>query len=139
VRYAYWIGLSLIGYVGGVAGYAATLAIVWKQSIGGDLEAVLFWGGLAYVLIAIPLFVFTFWAIDRVRSRRRGMRRRPPALLYPAAAALEGPGATYFIMRVWGGGASSLLEPEAIPFHTLFAVAGIIWGTGWWMLIARKR
>ncbi|MBD3109259.1 hypothetical protein IEO70_12970 [Bacillus sp. AGMB 02131] len=49
--------IAFLSYIGGFAAYNLVLHVVWEQSLGGEWDTVLFWGGLAFTLFAVPIYI----------------------------------------------------------------------------------
>ncbi|MDN4607205.1 hypothetical protein [Sporosarcina highlanderae] len=53
-----YVVTSLLSFIGGFFAYILALKIVWDQSMsGGDMKAVLLWVGIAFFLIATPIYL----------------------------------------------------------------------------------
>jgi len=133
-------GFALLAFVAGGATYLVTLGLVWGERISrGDLVAVLYWFGLAYALVALPVFVTSFLLVHLLR-RLLQLRGRGPALwVFPLVGLLGGWAPTYALVRTWGGGLRTLLEPEALLFYSFFGGAGLCFGLSWWLVFGRER
>ena len=134
------VGLALLAFAVGAATYLATLGLVWGERISrGDLEAILFWGGLAYGLVALPVFLASFLLVHLLR--RAVLRARQPVAPWfmPLFGALLGWAPTYALVRTWGGGLADLLEPEVLLFYSFFGGSGLCFGLGWWWLFSRRK
>ncbi len=132
-------GVALLAFLVGVAAYLATLAIVWGQSIGGELKAILFWGGLAHGLVGLPILLIFFSALGWGWKHFRKGAIGAPLWLFLLAGGLLGLAPVYAILRVWGGGWASLATAEGLLFYSFFGPAGICFGLGWWWLFGRAR
>lgn len=137
MRYLGLLGVAVVAYLAGTGAYLAVLALIWGESIGRELEAVLFWGGLGYLVAALPLTLILLIGVALARKFVFRSRGRIPAWLLPLAGAVLGLAPTYLIVRIWGGGLSGLLTPEAALFYSFFGVSGLCFGAGWWWLFGR--
>ena len=91
----------------GVWAYLAALDLIWGQTVGSDLDAVLFWSALAF-LVAVPTaYIPTLFGLRRLLGGYR------PVIVFPIATALLGVLPTALIVFVWGGGFGSLVLPKA--------------------------
>jgi hypothetical protein len=145
MRYLNFLALSLLAFMLGFAMYVVTLAVVWRQTLGsGGVRAVMVWGALAYLLIALPLYVSSFRLVHWVWSQ--WARAPHPWVLFPLTAlpiSILSVGA----MLVWlGGGERSssgfmrvLMLPEAQLLYVFFGTTGVVMGVSWWALFARPR
>ncbi len=57
----------------------------------------------------------------------------------PVFGALLGWAPTYALVRTWGGGLATLMEPEAVLFYSFYGGAGLCFGLGWWWLFGRRK
>jgi len=139
VRYLALFGVAAAAYLAGAGAYLLTLWLIWRQSVAGDLKAILFWGGLAYVLVALPLYLIFFTVLHLIRKYVFHAVGRAPGWSYPLAGGLLGVAPTYAIVRTFSGGVRQLLTPEAALFLSFFGVSGVCFGLGWWWLFGRPR
>jgi hypothetical protein len=134
------VGLALLAFAVGVATYLATLGLVWGERISrGDLEAMLFWGGLAYGLVVLPVFLTSFLLLHLARRVLPGARQPVAPWFMPLFGALLGWAPTYALVRTWGGGLGTLAEPEALLFYSFFGGSGLGFGLGWWLLSGPRK
>ncbi len=120
-----YIILIPLAWLAGVAAYNGMLAVLWGQTVGMDLAAVLFWSLLAF-LMTVPLIYLPILTL--VKAVLGGYR---PLLAFPTVAALVGIFPTAMIVFWWGGGTPGMLAPEAMVFYFSFAVIGIVLGIGY--------
>lgn len=109
----------LVSFIGGFLAYSLTLKIVWGESLGGDMDAVLFFGGMAFFLIAVPIYFGIIYFIDTLIKKFK-------AFLYPIGCIL-----VFFIptlMITLFFGSTNLLSGEAMLFHSFFLTSGLIFG-----------
>lgn len=111
---SYWIGLLM---------YNNALWLIWKQSMGGDTYALVFWTSFAY--IPIGLIYLLICAIIKDKMRKPILRN----LLYPICCALVFMIPTTLIIVLNGGG--SFFSPEAQLFNILFVSTGVSFGLGY--------
>ncbi|MEE9539291.1 MAG: hypothetical protein V3W10_08150 [candidate division NC10 bacterium] len=140
------VGITVLGYLAGFGAYVGVLRAVWHERItGGDAEAVIFWGGLAYLLVAIPLYLLAFWMIKLARPFVFGFRRLFLLFIFPATAVLVTILPTGFALCAGLFGVSLLAlpnamfecvfaYPEAIPFYAFFGASGLCFSLGWFFL-----
>ncbi|MED0681430.1 hypothetical protein [Aneurinibacillus thermoaerophilus] len=128
--------ISIISFFVGILTYYVMLSIIWNQPIH-DLIPVLLWGGGSYIIIVFPLYLLTFSLIQK---------KFQPAIsqtvwIYPLAAALLCIIPTSLIFWMFGNVWSfkSMFSSEAILFDSFFAVSGIVFGFGWWMICGRTK
>ena len=121
---ARYLILIPLAWLSGVGAYLSALAIIWGQSIGGDLAAVLFWSFFAF-LVAFPVAYLPILIVIR-----RFLGGYQPVLVFPMVAALIGVVPTAIIVMRFGGGIRGLFSPEASLFLIAFAVMGIVVGFG---------
>jgi hypothetical protein len=139
MRYLWLVGVAAASYLAGACAYLLTLWILWRQSVGGDLKAILFWGGLAYVLVALPLYLVFFMVVQLLRRHVFHAIRRAPGWMFPLAGGLLGVAPTYAILRSFSGGWRQLFTAEAALFLSFFGVSGLCFGIGWWWVLVRPR
>lgn len=120
-----FVFVPILSFIGGLFSYVMTLKIVWDESIsGGDKIAVLFWGGIAFFAIAVPIYFGVIYFIDR---QFVGFK----VLLYPIACALAFFIPTSVITMVFGG--LNPFSPEAMLFNSFFISSGLIFGLSIWI------
>lgn len=94
------------------------------ETLGGDRYAVMFWSGLAYLLILGPLFALICILVkSKLKHPALGL------LFYPLFCSLSFIVPTAFIFLFNGGG--SLLSAEAQLFYSFFAASGLTFGLGY--------
>ncbi|MDW0117216.1 hypothetical protein QTL97_09725 [Sporosarcina thermotolerans] len=114
----------LLSFIGGFFAYILTLKIVWEQSLsGGDMKAVLLWGGIAFFLLATPIYLGITYFIDKKCKKIKG-------LLYPAGCILVFFIPTLFVTLSFGS--MNPFSPEAMLFHSFFLTSGLIFGLCSW-------
>jgi hypothetical protein len=146
MRYFVKVVVAVLAYFVGLGAYVGVLRAVWHEKItGGEAEAVIFWGGLAYLLVAIPLYLLAFWMIKRARPFVFGFRRLFLLFIFPATAVLVTILPTGFALCAGFFGISLLAlpnamfecafaYPEAIPFYAFFGASGLCFSLGWFFL-----
>lgn len=113
-----------LAYITGVGVYVSALWIIWGQSVGADMPAVLFWSLLAFLVA----FLFVYLPIlTAIRIMLGGYR---PVLVFAVAASLIGVVPTAIILFSWGGGIRDLFSAEASLFLIMFVCVGIVIGIG---------
>lgn len=119
--------IAFLSYLGGIAAYNLALFVIWDEIIGsGDLVAVLFWGGMVFGLLAVPIYLGIIHLIDK---KYKGNKM----WLYPIGCMLIFFVPTLFIMMMFGGiNLTSLFGPEAMLFHVFFLTSGFIFGLCSW-------
>lgn len=121
IRYVILVPLA---WAVGVATYLAGLYMIWGQTVGGDLAAVMIWSLLA-VTIAFPTAY-----VPVLSGLRRLLGGYRPLFAFPLAGALVGILPTAWILFTWGGGFRALVSPEAGLFFLLFGALGLVLGVG---------
>ncbi|MEE8326593.1 MAG: hypothetical protein V3R58_06100 [candidate division NC10 bacterium] len=146
MRYFVKVVVAVLAYFVGLGAYVGVLRAVWHEKItGGEAEAVIFWGGLAYLLVAIPLYLLAFWMIKLARPFVFGFRRLLLLFIFPATAVLVTILPTGFALCAGFFGVSLLAlpnamfecvfaYPEAIPFYAFFGASGLCFSLGWFFL-----
>jgi hypothetical protein len=120
--------LAIVSFLCGLGGYLAALHIVWQQSIStGDLNAVLLFGGMAYLIVVCPLYFLIIKLIDKHFTIYKG-------ILYPIGCMAIFFIPTIFILGFWGGNLKSIFSPEAQLFYAFFITSGLIFGFGCWII-----
>lgn len=123
-RWAIILTIFILSYFTGFAAYTSTLWNVWGETLGGDRYAVMFWSGLAYLLILGPLFALICILVkSKLKHPALGL------LFYPLFCSLSFIVPTAFIFLFNGGG--SLLSAEAQLFYSFFAASGLTFGLGY--------
>ena len=124
VNFSLYIVTPLLSFIGGFFAYVLTLNIVWEQSLSsGDMKAVLFWGGIAFFLLAAPIYLGITYFIDNRFKKIKG-------LLYPIGCML-----VFFIPTLvvtLSFGSMNPFSPEAMLFHSFFLTSGLIFGLCSW-------
>lgn len=115
---------ALLSFIVGIMCYTLTLKIVWNQSLGGDADAVLFWGGLAFLIIALPIYLVMLKLIDTIFSKHK-------YFFYPLSCMLVFFVPTTFITLSFGG-VLAIFSAEAMLFHTFYLSSGFIFGIMSW-------
>lgn len=120
---------SLLSYIVGFAAYNLALLIIWDQIMGsGDFVAVLFWGGIAFGLFAVPIYIGIIHLIDKRFEGKKGW-------LYPIGCMTVFFVPTLCIMMIFGGiNLTFLFGPEAMLFHVFFLTSGLIFGLCSWKM-----
>ena len=146
MRYFAKFIVAVLAYFVGLGAYVGILRAVWHEKItGGEAEAVIFWGGLAYLLVAIPLYLLAFWMIKRARPFVFVFRRLFLLFIFPATAVLVTILPTGFALCAGFFGISLLAlpnamfecafaYPEAIAFYAFFGASGLCFSLGWFFL-----
>ncbi len=116
----HYIFSGLFSYGIGFLGYTITLKMVWDQTLGGDMNAVLFWGAVAYFLVAFPIHLLTVAVVEKLFTR-------PKLFYYPLGCMLVFFVPTLFITSSLSG-QFILFTPEAMLFHAFFLLAGLTFG-----------
>ncbi|MDN4607211.1 hypothetical protein [Sporosarcina highlanderae] len=124
VKFYLYVVTPLLSFIGGFFAYILTLKIIWDQSMSaGDMIAVLLWGGIAFFLLATPIYLGITYFIDR-RCKKIG------GLLYPIGCIL-----VFFIPTLFvtlSLGSMNPFSPEAMLFHSFFLTSGLIFGLCSW-------
>ena len=117
---------GLLSFIVGFMCYALTINVVWNQSLGNDAYSVLFWGGSAFLLIAVPVYLFMISLIDE--SARFSKHKY---LFYPLSCML-----VYFVptalIKLSFDGVLAIFSEEVMLFHSFFLSAGLIFGITIW-------
>ncbi|MFF2890054.1 hypothetical protein [Paenibacillus sp. NPDC057967] len=124
LRYLLLICLFFLSYWAGFYSYEKTLWFGWKQTLGGDKQAVIFWSSIAYIIILVPLYLLICYVV-KIKVKRKYFR----LFFYPLFCTLSFMLPTIFITTIFGG--SSILSPESQLFYVFFASSGIIFGIGY--------
>jgi len=128
------IGVFLTSWAVGIAAYLGALALFYRQSISsGDLFAVLFWSLLAFALAFFGLYLPVLFGVRRLLH---GVR---PLWPFPLIAVLLGVVPTSLIVFFFGGGARSLVSPEASLFYSMFTAIGIVVGFSFAFIYRQPR
>ena len=122
---------GLLSFIAGITCYILTLRIVWGESLGGDADAVLLWGGFAFFLIAVPIYLVIIKFINTLSLKHT-------YFFYPISCIMIFFIPTSFILFSFGGvSVSAMFSPEAMLFHSFFIASGFIFGIVSYMF--RKR
>jgi len=115
--------ISFLSYIGGFIAYNWALFAFWNQTLGGDIVSVLFWGGIAFSLLAVPIYLGIIRYIDTKTKTNKGW-------LYPIGCMLVFFIPTLFIIMIFQS--TQLFSPEAMLFHAFFLTSGLIFGLCSW-------
>lgn len=114
-----YILTPIISYLSGFYMYEKTLNLVWNQSLGNDIYAVLYYGGLAFFLIATPIYSFlTKWINTNFKKNH--------LLLFPLVCMLIFIIPTMFITALFDS--FNPFTAEALLFHAFFITSGCVFG-----------
>ncbi|GGN94113.1 hypothetical protein [Saccharibacillus kuerlensis] len=121
--------LGLLSYAAGLAGYIYALDFFYGQTLGGDLNFVVFTTLVGFLVIACPLYIGIVYMVDK-------KIRKYKLLMYPAACILiffvPTLIAHFFTLLLWGG--ISLFSSEAFLFHCFYVCSGLVFGIGYWCI-----
>lgn len=125
VKYLFLSLNSLLSFYAGLWAYEKVLWLVWEQTVSeGDLRAVQYWAGIAYLIILVPSYLLICsYVAYKIKS---GIMR---LLLYPIGCALVFIIPTLFIFAAFGGG--NLFSAEAFLFYVFFISSGVVFGLGY--------
>ncbi|MEK4230461.1 hypothetical protein [Solibacillus sp. FSL H8-0538] len=115
---------GLLSFIVGIMCYVLTLKLVWNESLGGDAYSVLFWGGQAFLIIAVPIYLLMINLIDTRFSKHKHF-------FYPLSCMLAFFIPTAFITLSFGG-VLAIFSAEAMLFHAFFLSSGFIFGITSW-------
>lgn len=115
---------GLLSFIVGIMCYALTLELVWGESLGGDVYAVLYWGGMGFITIPFPIYLMTTNLIEARCSKQK-------YFFYPLSCML-----VYFVpaafLTLIFGGVLAIFSEEAMLFHSFFLSSGFIFGITIW-------
>ncbi len=98
----------------------------------GDLRAVQYWAGLAYVIILVPIYlVICSYITSKIKT---GLLR---FILYPLSCAFIFVLPTLFILAAFGGG--SPFSAESFLFYVFFIATGLVFGLGYALITFVER
>ena len=122
--------MTLVGisaWLIGLVAYESWLRVVWRQSMGGDWEAVVFWSGLAFAVAALVVYTPAMFVLRKILGGYK------PLVWFPLVASTLGIVPTAIILTVQGGsfGFGDLISPEATVFYVMFTSAGVTFGLGY--------
>lgn len=128
INFCLYLVTPLFAFTGGFSTYILILKIVWEQSLSsGDMEAILFWGGIvllvSFIVLAVPIYLGTIYFIDNRFKKLKG-------LLYPIGCMLVFIIPT--ILITFSFGRANPFTPEAMLFHSFFLTSGLIFGLCSW-------
>lgn len=112
----------ILSFIGGFYVYAWMLQKLWNQELGGDSEAVLFWGGQAYFIFEVPCYFLLIRYIDKKFKKLK-------LLLYSLSCMLGFVIPILVLWLIWGGG---LFTPEMVLFYGFFISSGLIFAVLNW-------
>ncbi|WP_153733190.1 hypothetical protein [Sporosarcina obsidiansis] len=125
INFSLYVVTPILAFIGGFLFYVLTLKFVWDESIAGDMRAVLFWGGIAFFAIAVPIYFGVIYFIDRRFVRFK-------VLLYPIVCMLIFFIPTLVIAMMFGS--LNPFSPEAMLFNSFFIGSGLIFGLSFWII-----
>lgn len=120
-----YILCPVLSFIAGIFSYMLILKWVWNETLGGDLAAILFYGGIIFLTICFPIYLGVIHLIDKWFHQYKG-------LLYPLGCMLVFFIPTLFLNLLFGS--FDLLSPESMLFHSFFLTAGFIFGVCHWCL-----
>lgn len=125
--------ISIISWWAGLAAYIGGLWLLWGQTVGGDLGAVVFWSALAAGLSVVLAYAPVMFALRARYGARSGW-------MYPLGGAAAGVVAVLFIAGVWSDGdlVRAMLSQEAALFLCMFATFGVVFGSGFFLAYGRR-
>ncbi|WP_217561832.1 hypothetical protein [Paenibacillus sp. GbtcB18] len=125
LRYFFLSLNILLSFCAGLWAYQAVLWLVWEQTMSeGDLPAVRYWVGIAYLIILVPSYLLIcFFVTSKIKSAIMRL------LLYPIGCGLMFVLPTIFIFAAFGGG--NLFSAEAFLFYVFFISSGAVFGLGY--------
>ncbi|MFB7816397.1 hypothetical protein ACFC0X_19735 [Paenibacillus chitinolyticus] len=125
LKYLFLFLNSLLSFYAGLWAYEMVLWLVWEQTISeGDLPAIRYWAGIAYLIILVPSYLLIcFFVTSKIKSAIMRL------LLYPIGCALVFVLPTLFIFAAFGGG--NLFSAEAFLFYVFFISSGVVFGLGY--------
>lgn len=119
-----YIVTPILSFFGGFYFYAWAMKFFTDGELDGDTDSFLFWGGMAYLFFAVPLYFAIIYFMDRKLNRFK-------FLLYPIGCMVVFFIPVSWIMSVFSG--SSFFSPEAMLFHSFFLSTGLIFGIFNWL------
>ena len=117
-------GIGACAWMAGLLAYESVLRLGWRQSMGQDWKTVVFWSALI-IMILVPLVYQPSMSV--IRKLLKGSR---PFAWFPFVGILLACVPTSITVFAWGGRLHDLVSQEALTFAVLFAVFGLIFGTG---------
>lgn len=118
-----------IAWFAGFAAYLLVLKLVFGESLGvdnSDFLAAVVWTVIVSALMTLAIYLPLMM---RLRRKLRGVR---PTYLFPLVGAALFPLPTIFIATIFGGFRfgfmQAMMKPEALLFHAMFFVFGIVFG-----------
>jgi hypothetical protein len=121
--------LGFGSFLCGLVAYSAALYYIWHETLGADASAVFFWGIIAYSILGVPAYLFSFRQAERFFTKRK---RKTPLFIYPLLPVILSFVPFSLIVYFQGGGElRCFFTPEAFLFFILFATAGSAFGLGW--------
>ena len=114
-----YIVTPLLSFYGGFFAYKLILENVWNEPLGDEAGAVLFWGGIAFFLLGVPVYFGVIYLIDIWVKKLKW-------LYYPIGCMLVFFMPTTLITLSFGS--LALLSPEAMLSHSFFLTSGLIFG-----------
>lgn len=117
------IGIYIItpiaSFSGGLYVFIWAMKIFLNEEIGNYIGFLLMWGGMAFLIFAVPFYFVIIHLIDNKFNRFK-------FVLYPFFCMLLFFLPTSAIMGIWSS--SSLFSPEAMLFYSFFLTSGLIFG-----------
>ena len=130
------MGVAMLAWLAGVGAYLVTLALTEKNvSMVHELPPVLFWGGLFFLLGALPFYFVILTPLHLVLRRGRRGPIVPPAWFYVVLGAALGALPAYVLFRGLGGWVA---WRAVLLFYAFFGTTGVVFSAGWWWIYGRK-
>jgi hypothetical protein len=117
--------VTICAWLVGLVTYESWLRIVWRQSMGGDWAAVVFWSGVVFAVAALAVYAPAMLVLRKLLGGYK------PVLWFSIVASMLGVLPTAIILTVHGGGFGDLISAEAIVFYVMFVSAGVTFGLGY--------
>ncbi|QDQ03060.1 hypothetical protein FOH38_22880 [Lysinibacillus fusiformis] len=116
-----YILTPLIAYLSGFYMYNSIINIVWNQSLGNEMGAVLFYGALAFLLVATPIYLLLInWMEIKFNKYH--------IFIFPSGCMCIFFIPTMFISALFGS--FNPITSEALLFHAFFLTSGCVFGIG---------
>lgn len=125
--------VSVLSWLAGLAAYLGGLSVLWEQTVGSDLGAVVFWSGFAAAVAVVVAYAPVMFALRQRVSTRSWY-------VFPLVGSALGVVPALFIAGIWSGGhfLRALVSRESALFLCMFSALRRALGAGFFLAYVRR-